>query len=72
MPSHSGLPDEAVDRRARNLAREDGRAWLLLTEAQRENYRRRADTCRCGHRLEDCSPERCSHSFARDAMWGNS
>lgn len=27
--------------------------------------------CGCGHHVDDCRPEICSHRFAQDAIWGN-
>lgn len=30
-----------------------------------------AGICGCGHPIDDCRPEICSHRFAQDAIWGN-
>lgn len=45
---------------------EDVQRALDEYEAEREK------TCACGHPRVACAPQRCSHSFARDAMWGDS
>lgn len=36
----------------------------------RPNHPSAEKFCGCGHKIEDCAPERCSHSYAQDAMWG--
>lgn len=30
------------------------------------------EACACGYPRDRCRPEVCSHSFARDALWGSS
>jgi hypothetical protein len=39
-----------------------------------KEYERRlaeAGVCGCGHPVEKCRPEVCSHKFARAAIWGD-